>query len=90
MRHQTEKSTTRADVEERLAAESFHFHQVFDRVHGAVNLSLGKAVQKLTPVSLSLLRRVIENSRRYYRDPQAKKALDDILNEEPADDSDGR
>lgn len=47
-------------------------------------------VQELTPVSMALLRRVIENSRRYYRDPAAKKALDDILNEEPADDGDGR
>jgi hypothetical protein len=39
-------------------------------------------VQHLTPVGTQLMRKVIENSQRYYHDPDARKALDRILDEE--------
>jgi hypothetical protein len=39
-------------------------------------------VQHLTPVGTQLMRKVIENSQRYYHDPDARKALERILDEE--------
>lgn len=45
-------------------------------------------VEGLTPVGIALMERVIENSNRFYHDPAARKAIEDILNEEVGDGAD--
>jgi len=45
-------------------------------------------VQHLTSVGTQLMRKVIENSQRYYHDPDARNALERILDEE-VDPTDG-
>lgn len=38
-------------------------------------------IQNLIPAGRNVLDRVLENSERYYRDPEYRKALDEILKE---------
>lgn len=39
--------------------------------------------EKITPVGLSILRRVIQNAKAYYADPLTKQAVDEVLQAHP-------
>lgn len=49
-------------------------------------------VENASPVTLRLMRRVIDNAKRYYNDPASRSALDAILDEEadPPDEPNSR
>lgn len=47
-------------------------------------------IENASPVTLRLMRRVIDNAKQYYHDPAARAALDAILNEEAERPDDAR